>query len=275
MKWITVSRKMGTRGSEIARRVAAELGYRFYDTKAINHMAQELGVLGSVREIDEKVPSVFQRVFSPRPMVSLERLYSVIYELAKQGDAVFLGRGSHLLLRDFPCALHVRVTASPETCIRTLAEQGLNREAAVRAIKRTDDERSAFVRFAFGVEWEDPARYDLVLNMDKLTMGLAVSTVIHMVRSPEISDASTDALRTLGLLALESRAEAALSEASIGHAIVPALSVSAVAPGRVRVSGRVETERQKAAAEDVLRVVKGVDAVENTIEVVPVFRSGV
>jgi cytidylate kinase len=275
MKWITVSRKMGTHGSEIARRVASELGYRCYDTKAINHMAQELGLLGSVQEIDEKVPSIFQRVFSPRPMVYLERLYSVIYELAKQGDAVFLGRGSHLLLRDFPCALHVRVTASPETCIHTLVEQGLNREAAARAIKRTDDERGAFVRFAFGVDWDDPTRYDLVLNMDKLTVPLAVSTVLHMVRSPDISEASTDAIRTLGMLALARRAEAALSEATLGRGFAASLPVSVAEPGKVRVSGRVETEGQKANAENILRSVKGVEMVENVIDVMPVFRTGV
>ncbi len=269
MKWITVSRKMGTHGSEIAKRVANDLGYHFYDTKAINHMAQELGFLGSVREIDEKVPSIFQRVFSPRPMVYLERLYSVIYELAKQGNAVFLGRGSHLLLRDFPCALHVRVTASPETCIRALLAQGLNREAAARAIKRTDDERSAFVRFAFGVDWEDPARYDLVLNMDKLSVTLAVGTVLHMIRSPEISEASTDAVRALGMLALASRAEAALSEATHGYGFSASLSVSVAEPGTVRVSGNVEAETNKAQVENVLRSVKGVDIVENAIQVVP------
>ena len=269
MKWITVSRKMGTHGSEIARRVATELGYHFYDTKAINHMAQELGFLGSIREIDEKVPSVFQRVFSPRPMVYLERLYSVIYELAKQGDAVFLGRGSHLLLRDFPCTLHVRVTASPETCIRTLLAQGLNREAAARTITRTDDERSAFVRFAFGVDWEDPTRYDLVLNMDKLSVDLAVSTVLQMIRSPEISEASADAIRTLGMLALASRAEAALSEAMFGRGLAASLSVSVPEPGKLRVSGNVETEAIKAQAESVLRSVKGVDSVENATQVIP------
>lgn len=269
MKWITVSRKMGTHGSEIARRVATELGYQLYDTKAINHMAQELGVLGSVREIDEKVPSIFQRVFSPRPMVYLERLYSVIYELAKQGNAVFLGRGSHLLLRDFPCALHVRVTASPETCIRTLLAQGLNREAAVRTIRRTDDERSAFVKFAFGVDWEDPTRYDLVLNMDKLTVNLAVSTVLHMVHSTEISEASTDAVRTLGMLALASRAEAALSEAMFGRGLAASMSVSVPEPGRVRVSGNVETEALKVEALSVVRSVKGVDSVEHAIQVIP------
>ena len=270
MKWITVSRKMGTHGSEVARRVATDLGYRFYDTKAINHMAEELGFLGSVREVDEKPPSIFQRIFSQKPMVYLERLYSVLYELAKQGDAVFLGRGSHLLLRDFPCALHVRVTASPETCIRTLMDQGLNREAAARAIKRSDDERSAFVKFAFGVDWGDPERYDLVLNMDKLTVDLAVSTVLHMARSPEISDASADAIKTLETMALASRAEAALIEATFGQGFVPALSVSVVGPGRVRVSGNVETEGSKANAEKLLRSVKGVVSVENAIQVVPV-----
>ena len=49
MKWITVSRKMGTHGSDIAKWVASDLGYRFYDTEAISQMAQELGVLESVR----------------------------------------------------------------------------------------------------------------------------------------------------------------------------------------------------------------------------------
>jgi len=269
MKWITFSRKMGTNGSEVARRVANELGYRFYDTKAINRMAQELGVMGSVSEIDEKVPSVFERLFSQRPMVDLERLYSVIYELAKQGDAVFLGRGSHILLRDFPCALHVRVTASAETCIRTLMGQGLNRDAAARAIKRGDDERSAFVKFAFGVDWEDPTRYDLVLNMDKLSLTLAVSTVLHMARSPEMSEASQDAIRRLETMALASRAEAALVEATFGYGLVPSLSVAVVAPGKVRVSGNVETDARKVEAENVLRSVKGVEAVENTIQVVP------
>jgi cytidylate kinase len=269
MKWITVSRKMGTHGSEIAKRVASELGYRFYDTEAINQMAQELGVLGSVREIDEKVPSIFQRVFSPRSMVYLERLYSVIYELAKQGDAVFLGRGSHLLLRDFPCALHVRVTASPEVRIRTLLERGFPRDSAARALKRTDDERSAFVRFAFGVDWEDPARFDLVLNMDKLTVALAVSTVVHMVRSPEISEASPEALRTLETMALARRAEAALSEATSGLRFLGSLAVSVVAPGTVRVSGQADSEELKADVENALRAVKGVELVENLIKVVP------
>jgi cytidylate kinase len=270
MKWITVSRKTGTRGSELARQVASQLGYQLYDTKAINRMAQELGVLGSVREVDEHVPPLLQRLFSQRPMVDLERLYSVIYELARRGDAVFLGRGSHVLLRDFPCALHVRVTASPETCIRTLMAQGLSRDAAARAVQRGDDERAGFVRFAFGVDWENSARYDLVLNVDKIPLDLAVSTVVHMARSPQIADASPADLAALEGRALESRAEAALVAANPGGSYAPTLSVSVVRAGTIRVCGQVDTAAQRVEAEQVLRAVKGVLRVENEIQVVPV-----
>ena len=101
MYFITFSRKMGTNGSEIARRVAERLGYNFYDTEAIESAAQEMGFLKDVKEIDEKAPSLFLRFFSKSPEVHLDRLHSVIYELASRGNAVFLGRGSHSLLRIF------------------------------------------------------------------------------------------------------------------------------------------------------------------------------
>ncbi len=269
MKWITVSRRMGTQGSSIAKQVASELGYRFYDTEAIGNIAQEMSALDNVLETDKHAPSAFQQIFSQRPIVYLERLASALYELARQGDAVFLGRGSHVLLRDFPCALHVWVTASPESRIRTLLNQGWAREAAVHAIKRSDDERSAIVKFAFGVDWEDPARYDLVLNMDKLTVPVAVSTVLHVVRSPAVSDASAEALRALGMLALTRRAEAALLEASVGQAFSASLSVTAVEPGVVRVTGEVDTPGRRSEAERILRNVKGVEAVENAVRVAP------
>ena len=50
MHFITFSRKMGTNGTEIARRVAEKLGYKFFDTEAIERAAKEMGVLESVKE---------------------------------------------------------------------------------------------------------------------------------------------------------------------------------------------------------------------------------
>jgi hypothetical protein len=147
-------------------------------------------------------------------------------------------------------------------------DQGLNREAAARSIKHSDDERGAFVKFAFGVDWEDPTRYDIVLNMDKLTVNLAVATVLHMVRSPEMSDSSVEAMRSLEAMALTSRAQAALIEASFGHGFAPSLSVSVLEPGKVRVSGDVETPERRVEAENILKSVKGIESIENAIRVI-------
>jgi len=263
MYFITFSRKMGTNGSEIARRVADQLRYNFYDTEAIEGAAQEMGFLKDVKEIDEKAPSLFLRFFSQSPEVHLNRLHSVIYELVSRGNAVFLGRGSHVLLRDFKCALHIRVTASLKNRIENLVRRGWHREVAIKAIHKSDHERGAFIKFAFGVDWDNPELYDLVLNMDNLTLDLASNTVLQIANSEEIRARSADAMRSLEMMGLARRAEAALIEAGLIHGP----SISVLGPGRIQLTGFVAEELTKAKAEKVLKEVKGIKSIDNQIQV--------
>ena len=273
MHFITFSRKMGTNGTEIARQVAEKLGYHFYDTEAIERAAREMGFLESVKEIDQKVPSIFQRIFSHRPIIDLDRLNSVVYELASRGDGVFLGRGSQVLLRDFNCALHIRVTASLEKRIQNLIERGIHREAASKAIEDSDHERSSFIRFAFKVDWDNDDLYDIVLNMDKVTVRLAVDTVLTMARSDEINACSVDAMKSLEAMGLKNRAEAALIEAGLTYGPAGAyVSVIVEEPGRVRLLGVVDDKTSKTRAEKIVKNVKGVESIENQIRVAPADR---
>jgi hypothetical protein len=82
MHFITFSRKMGSNGSQAARRVAEKMGYGFLDTEAIEGAARGMGVLESVREMNERAPSLFQKIFPQRLAIVLDHLNSVIYELA-------------------------------------------------------------------------------------------------------------------------------------------------------------------------------------------------
>jgi len=273
MHFITFSRKMGSNGSEIARQVAKKLGYNFYDTEAIEKVAREMGFLESVKEIGERVPSLFQRIFSHRPTIDLDRLNSVIYELAGRGDAVFLGRGGQVLLRDFNCALHIRVTASLEKRIQNLVERGIHREAASRAIEDSDHERSAFVRFAFKLDWDNEELYDIVLNMDKVSVKLAVDTILTMARSDEIKACPVDAMKSLEVMGLANRAEAALIEAGLTYGPAGAyVSVIVEEPGRVRLLGVVDDKASKTRAEKIVKNVKGVESIENQIHIAPADR---
>ena len=263
MYFITFSRNAGTNGSEIARQVAEQLGYAFYDTEAIEDVAREMGFIKDVKEVDEKLPSLFQRFFSQQTEVYLDRLHSVIYDLATRGNAVFLGRGSHMLLRSFKCALHIRVIASMENRIENLVKRGWLREVAIKAIEKSDHERGAFIKYAFGVDWDDPEFYDLVLNMDNLTIDLAVDTVLHIADSDEIKARSVDAMESLEMMGLARRAEAALIEAGLKYGP----SISVLEPGRIQLAGFVVDQLTKTKAEEILRGVKGVKSIDNQIKV--------
>jgi cytidylate kinase len=270
MYFITFSRKMGTGGSELARQVADRLGYNFYDTEAIEDTAREMGFLEDVKEIDEKVPSLFQRLFSQKPEVHLDRLHSIIYELASRGNAVFLGRGSHILLRTFKCALHVRIIASLEKRIENLVGRGFHREVAIKAIHKSDHERGAFIKFAFGVDWDNPELYDLVLNTDNLTVDMATNTVLHVAGSEEIKARSVDAMKSLEMMGLGRRAEAALIDAGLKHGP----SISVLEPGRIQLTGVVSNEQTRTTAEEVLKRVNGAKCVDNQIQVIAVSGYG-
>jgi cytidylate kinase len=272
MHFITFSRRYGTGGSEIARKVAEKLGYKLYDTDALEHKAGELGFKAEILEVGERPPSFFQRIFSSKPTISLERLHSIVYELAKQGDAVFLGWGSHMLLKSFDCALHVRIIASKEKRIENLVKRGLSPDDARRIIEKADHDREAFLKFAFGIDWDDPDLYDIVLNMDKLSADTAVDIVVKMAQSAEIKACSVDAMRRIEALALQSRAEAALMEAGLAHGHTLSVSVNIPDPGVVEVTGFVEDQKAIEEVEQALKAVPGVNRVLNRLRIMPTTR---
>jgi cytidylate kinase len=225
-----------------------------------------------VRELGERAPSFFRRILSSKPTIDLDRLNSVVYELARKGDAVFLGWGSHMLLRDFQCALHVRVIASRETRIHNLIRWGFREEDAPRLIDKGDHDRAAFLKFAFGVDWEDPNLYDLVINTDKLSVDLAAETVTSIARSEEIRACSVDAMKSIEVMALTSRVEAAVLEAGLNYGHTFSVSVSGTEPGTVELRGFVEDEASRNRAQEVVEGVQGVRAVSNQIRIVPAGR---
>jgi cytidylate kinase len=269
MHFITFTRELGSNGGEVAKKVADRLGYRLIDTATIEEKAQEIGLLESVAEIDEKAPSFFKRIFSQQPNINLARLYSIIYEFGRQGDTVFLGRGGHMLLRNFRCALHIHVTASFETRIRNLVERGYEKKSVQRAIEMSDRDRSGFMRFAFGVSWSNSRIYDLVMNMDKLGIDSAVEVVISAAQSGGIKDCSKESLEVLGRYALISKAETAIVTSGISNGFNAIVSVSIEESGKLQLSGIVYDKESKDRAEEVVKKIEGIEGIVNQIQVLP------
>jgi cytidylate kinase len=264
MYFITFSRKMGTKGTEIAKLVAKELKYAFYDTEDIEKKAEEMGFLDDIREVNDKAPPTLKRFFSLRPEICVDRLYAVIYELARLGSAVILGRGGNMLFRSLPYALHVRVIASQEKRVCNLVERGYKREAAVMVMKKSDHERESFIRFAFQRDWDNPELYDIVLNMDKLTVDTAADMVLCAARVDEVRGRTGDVMNSLDMMELAVRVGTALAQAGFPSSYVSAFVNE---PGKVRLTGVVQVPREKSTAERIAKEVKGVESVENKIQI--------
>ena len=69
----------------------------------------------------------------------MEVITSVIQDLAQAGNVVIIGRGSQVILKDLPHALHVYVVATREARLRSIMQrQELSREAAEKMVRDTD-----------------------------------------------------------------------------------------------------------------------------------------
>ncbi len=265
MYFITISEMSGTQGEKIARQVAKKLGYPFYGEEEFYKAADEMGFLDDVKKLNEKGPTLLEKFFSERPKIYLNRLQSVIFEVAKKGDAVFFGRGSQLLLHSFDCAFHVLLTSSTEKRVqRVMEEKHVSREVAEQMIHRSDHDKRGFVRFAFDEDWLNPQLYDLLLNVDKLSFDSAVKIVVDAAKSDEIKACGRDSVRLLGKLSLQRKVESSLLEAGVAN---PHLFVSVENSNTVRLYGMVNSSEEKDAVERVIKGIKDTKKIENDLVV--------
>ncbi|MCA9667506.1 MAG: cytidylate kinase-like family protein [Myxococcales bacterium] len=186
---ITVSRAYGSRGGELAARVADKLGFELWDRRIVEAIASSASLRRHVVEsLDDKVPGRavwlserFERGYFSRDDY-LSHLAAVIDAIARHGRAVILGRGAHMMIAPAN-ALRVRVTAALEPRVAWIARhEGLSMEDARARALRIDAERRAFAEHHFGVELDDPAYFDLVLSTDVLSLERAVELVIDLFR---------------------------------------------------------------------------------------------
>ena len=265
MYFVTISEMFGTKGTQIAKQVAKGLNYSYYGEEELLKFAEEMGFFADAKKLEEKGPHLLERFFSEKPKVYLDRLQSVILELAKKGDALFFGKGSQLLLNSFNCALHVLVTGSLEKRIQqVMEEKKVDREIAEKMIHRSDQDKRGFLRFAFEEDWLNPNLYDLVLNTDKLSIDSATKIVMEAAKSDGIKACGMDSMKLLEKLSLQRKVEAAFLEAGVEsqHTFYN------VEDGEtVRIYGIVYSLQEKEAVEKMMKGIKGVRKVINNLTV--------
>jgi cytidylate kinase len=272
MAVITVSRQVGSLGTEMAQVVAERLQYEYVDKEKI---AKALATYGmpepELEKFDEKKPP-FWDSWQVQRKKFLHFLEAVIYDFAKKGRVVIVGRGGQVLLRDLPGVLHLRVIAPFELRVkRFLAEKGGDEKQTARLLRRNDRDSEGFIRTFFDMNWDDAALYDMVLNTQKISLETGVAMILQGAQSREIGEGEKQSREKLAALALIQKVEATL----LGVLGVDVRHVSAqVEQGTVTLRGSVPAARDKERCEKAVAALEGVQKIDNQILITEYYRFG-
>jgi cytidylate kinase len=268
MPIVTISRGSLSGGRLLAERVAERLSYRCISSEALIEVATKYGVPEpKLSEVFEKMPGFWERITKSRRLYLLF-LQAAMCELAQEGNLVYHGQAGQQLLKGISHVMKVRLIAPPEYRINAAMErEGLTRDAAVHYIQHVDDERLRHMRYLFNVDWRDPALYDIVLNLEHMSLETAADVVIYMAQHRDYQPTPASE-RVLNDLALSSRVKASLA----AHPVTSGVDVDVRADNSiVWVTGLVDSSELEYEVIRVAQMVSGVKEVVSDIEIKPVF----
>src|SRR3990170_4597413 len=167
MPVVTMSGNLGSGAREVGQAAAQALGIDFVD--------QQLLVEAAGREEPQLSDTVY-----------IKTMTAIIEELAGRGNIVILGRGSQMILRGLPGALHVLCVAPPALCSQRLAErENIGLDEASRRVADSGRARVGVHRKFWKAEVDSPALYDLVINTERVLFETAAELVAAAVRAKE------------------------------------------------------------------------------------------
>ena len=201
MAVVSISRQRGAGGKSLALRLARKLGYQFIDRVILAKVAQEANVSVDWVEAVEKEPSgslmrlvsrvvssgFIERHVGPESADFDDQKYTLflkkaITEIAEEGDAVILGRGSQFILQDHPKTVRILLVGDMEDRIGFLIENyNLARSSAQDLIKREEKRRTAFLKNLGAKDSDAPDFYHLVLNTSLVNLDWAEVVIQDLV----------------------------------------------------------------------------------------------
>ncbi len=192
MAIVTISRGTLSGGEALAECLAGRLGIPAISREVIRDAASRYGIAENLlsRHLEE-APGIVQRRFgsSEERRHYLLAIQTALAERAREGDFIYHGHAGHLLLKKLPGVFKVRLIAPMAYRVRMVREkQGLSEEEGVKYIEQVDKGRTRWAKFLYNVDWQDPLLYDLVINLEYLSLDTACSMIETGVQQPEFLD---------------------------------------------------------------------------------------
>ena len=169
---ISISREFGSGGHEIAKKIAKDLGLKFYDRKMLDEIADSLDVKVELLEkYDEKPRNFFMTRRVGNYTNSMEEIlaelqFDFIKEKASSGESfVIVGRCAETVLSDFDGLISIFINGEkPFKIQRVMNQFHLNEEEAIIKMARHDKTRKRYHNRHSEHKWGNSKYYDVCMN---------------------------------------------------------------------------------------------------------------
>jgi cytidylate kinase len=265
MPLIAMTREMGSLGKDVAAGIAERTQRKVVYHEIIEPIANKMRLRKShvERFLDGK-SGLWERLTTDKTSLSIFTADETFRFLRDGSTGVIRGWGAVHLLKDVPHVIRVRICAPLETRVRRMMERLAtdNREAVENEIEISEEAHSAITRRHFGVNWRDPEHYDLVLSTERLSVEECVDEIECMTKKRRFQE-TPESIRMVENMAVEWAARSSLRRD--GRTAGMSIQVSCDG-GRVTLEGVVDTQREAAAAVEVVAASEGVRDVDNQLK---------
>lgn len=264
MAIITISRGSFSGGTHLAELISKKMSCTHISRETLVNIAGEKGVsLEKLSRALEEKPGMLESM--------TERVHYLTYiqqalvkAVQKEENVVYDGLAGHLLLKEIPNLLRIKVIADMEYRIKAVMER-VNfhrREDAISFIKKIDTKREKWTRALYKLDWKDPLLYDLVINLDQISFSSASEIVCHTANFDEFQR-TQEMQGKIDDFSLYTDVRAAIAS---DYSILDADIDVEAHQGTITLKGIVENLEQSARIKEMIRKIPGVKEVHSQMQ---------
>ena len=185
MSIIIISRGCYHRGSEVALKCAAALGFKCISREVLLEASKlfdipELKLTHAIQD----APSLLDR-FGRDKKKYVAYIRTALLREVQRGNVVYHGFAGHFFLQGVPSVLKVRIFADLEERVKDeMNREAVSADKARQTVVKDDEERRKWALSLYGMDTADPALYDMLLHIGALTVDDATRIIAETVKLP-------------------------------------------------------------------------------------------
>jgi len=210
MSVIMISRGAYHRGKELAEKIALKLGYQCLSRDILLEASAKYDVPEvNLKKSMERAPNFFEKLgFEKEKYIAY--MQAALLNRLKKDHIVYNGLAGHLFVKDVSHAFFVRVVVDMQDRVQyCMQSEGVPEEKAYEMLHNLDEQRKKWGLYLHGVDITDPGQYDMVININRLTVDEAAD-IICSTAVLEKFQTTAESRQKIEDLALEAEVKAVL-----------------------------------------------------------------